>query len=616
MNFELGVVLTLLAIAIMAFILNRPRMDMVALIAIVVLPLTGIISLEEALRGFSDSSVILIVAFFAIGEGLVRTGVAYSVGNSLVKYANNSPTRLLILLMLAVALLGSIMSSTAIVAIFIPIVLSVARKMEIHPKRLLMPLSFAGLISGMLTLVATPPNLVVSSQLELAGEKPFAFLSFTPIGLIVLFLGILYMVGLQKLQSPISPEEKTIPQGRKKLYDYIQDYQLMERSKRLLVKPHSDLIGSTIGQLALRENYHANLLTIERQRNRFASETLDVVTDRIIEEGDILLVDFFYRDYIQDFCDQFNLRVLPLKNEHLTNPSHYVGLAEVMIPPRTRLVNKSIMEAEFRSHYHLNVVGVRRHQEALKSDFHSTKLKAADTLLVIGPWKAIRKLQSVRDFVVLSLPLEESEVAITPSKAPFALFSLFLTVALMISGLFPNVLVALFGALLMGAFGCLTPDSAYRSIHWQSIILIVGMFPFAIALEKTGGLNLMAHSLLGVAGKMTGQNGESNIHFLLLMLFLLTALTGLFISNTATAILLAPLAIEIAHQLGVSPFPFAMVVAIAASAAFMTPISSPVNTLVVEPGQYKFMDFVKVGVPFTLIVMIVAVFTVPILFPL
>lgn len=609
MNIDLIIVLSLLVVAIIAFIINKPRMDFVALSVIVAFPLTGILTVNETLTGFSDSSVILIAAFFVIGDSLVRTGIAYSVGEWLIKQAKNNETRLIILLMGSVALLGSIMSSTGIVAIFIPIVLNIARHMNADPKRLMMPLSFAALISGMLTLVATAPNLVVSSSLKEAGFTPFSFFSFTPIGLVILVMGIVYMLFARRLLASPADNDVTSHQNKRHLVDLIKDYKLSGRNRRLRVNSGSLMIGKTIAELQLRARFGANIIGIEREK-RITYKVLDASSHLEIKVGDILLCDFFYKETVDDFCNTFQLTKLAFKGDYFTDQSHSIGMAEVSLPPESKLIGKNILEIGFRSTYRLNVVGLRRNGESLENDIIDENLKLGDTLLVIGTWKAIKQLQTLnQDFLVLSLPAEIDQVAPALSRAPYALITLAITVGLMISGVFPNVIIALLGCLLMGAFRCIDMDSAYKSIHWQSLILIIGMFPFAAALQKTGGVDLAVSGLLSVVG-------NSSPHLLIAALFILTASIGLFISNTATAILLAPIAIQAAEQVGVSPYPFAMTIALAASAAFMTPVSSPVNTLVVGPGRYKFIDFIKLGVPFTLIVMVICILFVPILFPL
>jgi len=284
-------------------------------------------------------------------------------------------------------------------------------------------------------------------------------------------------------------------------------------------------------------------------------------------------------------------------------------MAEVMIPAASKLIGKTVVSARFRSEYELNVIGLRRGTQALETSVLEEKLKLGDTLLVIGPWKAIQRLQAhSRDLLTLQLPAELDEVVPAADRAPQALFSLAVVIALMVTGVVPNVQAALIGCLLLGLLRCIDYPSAYRSIHWQSLVLIAGMLPFSAALRKTGGVELAAEALLGIVG-------GASPHAVLAALFATTAVFGLFISNTATAVLMAPVALAVADKLQASPYPFAMIVTLAASSAFMTPVSSPVNTLVAGPGHYTFGDFVRVGVPFTLIVLAVSVVMVPWLLP-
>ncbi|WP_312932703.1 SLC13 family permease [Stutzerimonas nitrititolerans] len=609
MNVDLLLVLFLLASCVGLFVINKPRMDVVALLAMVALPLSGVISINEALAGFSDPSVVLIAALFVIGNGLVRTGIAYRLGDWLMRSAGSSETRLLVLLMLAVAGLGSVMSSTGVVAIFIPVVLSIAARMKVSPRRLMMPLAFAGLISGMLTLVATPPNMVVHSELRRAGLDGFAFFSFAPIGLAILLLGIGYMLLARRWLGGDTVQEVAAEQ-RDTLDILAQRYRLPERERRLRVLPGSVLANQALDELKLRSQYGINVIAIERQY-KFRKQLLIATGNTELFVGDVLLVDLASPAIgLLGAYEELGVESLQLSDSYYGDYSRELGLAEVALPPDSRLPGKTIQELGFRSTYKLNVVGVRRNHQALQGLLVDEKLKPADTLLVAGSWKHIHRLQGLsRDFLVLSLPAEIDDVAPAANQAPFALLGLAVMVGLMVSGLVPNVLAALIGCLVMGLFRCIDMDSAYKAIHWQSLVLIVGMLPFALALEKTGGIALAVSGLIGLFG-------DAGPHALLACLFLLTAVIGLFISNTATAVLMAPVAISTATQLGASPYPFAMTVALAASAAFMTPISSPVNTLVLGPGQYRFADFVRMGVPFTLLVMLVSVLLVPWLFPL
>lgn len=609
MSLQLIWVLALLATAVGLFVANRPRMDVVALLVMVALPLSGILSVQESLAGFADPNVILIAALFVIGEGLVRTGVAYRIGEWLTRRAGSSETRLLVLLMLAVAGLGSVMSSTGVVAIFIPVVLSIAARLHVSPRRLMMPLSFAGLISGMLTLVATAPNVVVHSELVREGSKGFGFFSFTPFGLVVLVLGVGYMLMARRWLGDDAGDDKQSVK-RRTLGDLIRDYQLAGRERRLRIRADSQLVGMSLADVELRARAGTNVVAIERMVH-FRLKVLTPSANIVLHAGDVLLVDIYgERSDLLGMYHEYGLEPLSLQGDYFTERAHEVGMAEVTLPPESVLLGKSVRDLEFRSQFGLNVVGLRRNREALVEGLLEAKLKVGDTLLVIGDWKEIRQLQArSRDFLVLSLPAEVDEAAPAASQAPHALFSLAVMVILMVSGLVPNVMAALIACLLMGAFRCIDMDSAYRAIHWQSLLLIVGMLPFALALQKTGGIALAVNGLVGALG-------GAGTYAILASLFALTAVIGLFISNTATAVLMAPVAIATAKALGASPEAFAMIVALAASAAFMTPISSPVNTLVLGPGRYRFADFVKVGVPFTILVMLVSVLLVPWLLPL
>ena len=609
MSTDLALVLLLLAAAVAMFVVNKPRMDAVALIMIAALPLTGIITMEEALAGFSDSNIVLIAALFVIGEGLVRTGVARQLGDWLNARAGNSETRLLVLLMLAVAGLGAVMSSTAIVAIFIPVVMRISRNTGVAPSRLMMPMSSAALISGMLTLVATAPNLVVNAELVRQGQQGFHFFSFTPFGLPVLVLGIVYMLFARRWLA--ATKDAAVARRRRSLRDWIDQYQLADREYRARITPASSLVGRRLDELSLRAA-GVNLLAIERSR-RFGPELVRPQARTELQAGDVLLIDVRAPEVeIEALRQKYAVELMPLSEDrgYLTDRSQEIGMVEVIVPAESKLIGQTVLQARVRSEYGLTVIGLRRGRSVHGHGLLREKLAIGDTLLLVGFWKDIERLQKkAADLVLLNTPAELDDVLPAAGKAPHALAVLALVVGLMISGAIPNVQAALIGCLLMGLLGCVDLNSAYRSISWKTLVLIVGMLPFSIALQRTGGVDL-------AAGAMTALVGEATPRLVLASLFVITALLGLFISNTATAVLMAPVALALAVDLRASPYPFAMIVALAASAAFMTPVSSPVNTLVVGPGNYAFGDFVRVGVPFTVIVLLVSVFLVPLLLPL
>lgn len=602
-------VLALLGGAVFLFIQNKIRMDIVALLVMLAFSLSGILTVQEVFAGFSDPNIILIALLFIVGEGLVRTGVAYQVSESLMKAANNSETKVLVLLMLAVAGLGSFMSSTGVVAIFIPVVLVICQQMNISPKRLMMPLSVAGLISGMMTLIATAPNLVVNAELVRADAGRFSFFSFTPIGLIVLVLGILYMLVARRWLS--SSEENVVEVSeRHSIQDLIANYNLRERTKRFVVRSNSTFIGKTVEELHLRSNYSLNILAIERWK-RFRPEFLSAGLGKTeLREKDILLVDVADPELdLVEFCQQHHLEPAEIRGANFNEQTKSMGMVEITPIPEGSVIGKSAVDVHFRSRFGLNIIGIKRQGELLQGNLVEIPIEMGDILLVVGDWKLIQQFRDkTKAFFMLSYPSEIEKAVPARSQSWHAIFSVGVMVALMVTGIVPNVVAALIACLMLGKFRCVDAKSAYGSVHWSSLILIVGMMPFSMALQKTGGVNLAVDFMINTVGAM----GK---HWILVSLFVLCATVGLFISNTATAILMAPIAITMAQQLGLSPMPFAMTVAIASSAAFMTPISSPVNTMVLGSGNYKFSDFVKIGVPFTILVMLTTVFCIPLLFP-
>lgn len=603
MTGDLAIVLALLASAIAMFAINKPRMDAVALIMLTVLPLTGVIDVSEALAGFSDANIVLIAALFVIGDGLVRTGVARDLGDWLSLRAGSSEVKLIVLLMIVVCALGSFMSSTAITAIFIPVALRIAQSTGTSPGRLMMPLSSAALISGMMTLIATAPNLVVSGELERSGYQGFHFFAFTPFGIPILIVGIVYMVFAGRWLGRDTGEGQG--PGGPTLAQWIEDYRLVGREHRVEVSRSSPLVGQSLEQSRLRTKTGAMLVAIQRGKTLISPTAKSEIL-----AGDVLLVDLSAPPAeVERICSDLALLPRPLSGGYFRDQSQAIGMAEVLLPATSTLVDRSIVDAHFHDEYGLRVIGLRRGRDAYEGDLREEPLRVGDTLLVLGPWRSIQNLQTHRDdLVVLNLPVEMGEVLPAPGKSWQAIGCLALVVGLMVSGVVPNVVAALIGGLLMGALGITDLTSAYRSIDWKTLVLIVGMLPFSIALQRTGGVELVADGLMTAIG-------GAGPRVILACIFLITAVLGMFISNTATAVLMAPVAVALAADLGASPYPFAMIVALAASAAFMTPVSSPVNTLVVTPGNYTFGDFVRIGVPFAILVLLVSVAMVPWLLP-
>ncbi|WP_198376458.1 SLC13 family permease [Neoroseomonas rubea] len=608
MTNDLILVLALLGAAIAMFIANRPRMDVVGMLMIVLLPLTGVITINEALAGFADPVVVLLAALFIVGDSLVRTGAAQRVGDMLSARSGGSPTRLMILLMVAAAGLGAFMSSTAVVAIFIPIALRICRSMDVAPSQLMMPLSVAALISGMMTLVATAPNLVVSAELVRQGHQGFSFFAFTPFGLPILALAIGYMLVARRFLPDRRPPQASGRQAPS-LAEWVERYSLEGRIYRVRVLPGSSLVGPPREEIDLRPE-GVNLLAIER-RGRLGTGIIRPEPSGVLQVGDVLLMDVRAPGpRVEELRALYGVEVLPLEGGVFSAiPSQEIGMVEALVPPESPLIGRSVLDLRKSGEFGLTVVGLRHGSRVVGPELLEERLKAGDTLLLTGFWSDIRRLGTEdHELVVLNLPAEHAEILPAAGRAVFATAILGLFVVVIVAGWLPTVHAALIACLLLGLTRCIDLKSAYGAISWKSLVLIVGMLPFAIALQRTGGVDLAADMVVAFAG-------AASPRVMLGLIFAITALLSLFISNTATAVLMAPVAVAVAGEIGASPQPFAMMVALAASAAFVTPVSSPVNTLVVGPGNYSFFDFVKIGLPFTIVVLLVSVAIVPIFMP-
>ena len=603
-------VFLLLVVTIILFLSDRLRLDVVAILVILALMLSGLLSPNEALAGFGDPVVLLLAGLFVVGEGLFCTGVAFAIGNWLMRVGGTSEIRMMILLILVVAGLSAFMSSTGAVAIFIPVTLNLAAKAGIRPSRLLMPIAFASLIGGMLTLIGTPPNLVVSTQLTREGLEGFGFFAFAPIGLLVLTTGIAYIVSWgRKLLPKETGETQKSFKNRLSLKDLIEAYGISDRFHRLRIKKDSSITAMTVAQALLRTRYGVTVLGIERQQHRRRTMIIPARTHTELKVGDIILVVDTAVE-LSRLLQTERLENLKLESDYGRIAARELGVAEVLLTPRSTLIGQTINKIRFRERYGLTVLGILRNGKPLEGNLVQTELLFGDSVLVGGGWRQIELLQAEHEnFFVLNLPREMDEIAPNRGKAPWALCIIGGMLVLMTFKLVPSVAAVLLAVLAMLLAGCVSIKNAYASINWESLVLIAGMLPMATALEKTGGIKLIVDGLVGSLG-------ELGPIALMAGLFLLTTIFSQFISNTATTVLVAPIAMAAAANMAISPYPLLMTVAIAASTAFSTPVASPVNTLVLGPGGYKFNDFVKLGVPLQLLVMALTLLAVPLLFPL
>lgn len=595
----------LLFVTVALFVSDRVRLDLVAIMVMVALALSGVLTPAQAVSGFGQPVVLMIAGLFVVGDGLFRTGVAAAVGNWLLKMGGDSEQRLLLFLLPAVAGLSAFMSSTGAVAVFIPVVLSLCRKAGISPSRLLMPLAFGSLIGGMLTLIGTPPNLVVSTHLEKAGHAPFGFFDFTPIGFAVLVFGMLYLVvfGRRLLPGDTGTGVGTV---HPPFSEIARRYGIDRPLQRVLIGDGSSLVGKTVVEAGLRTHHQVTVVGL-RRKGRLLENVLPVLTDTVLHAHDELFVVGDSRA-IDHLCTEGRLTHLEFPPGEVRKMRKEFGVAEILIPPRSHLIGQTIQQGSFRQRFGLSAIGVRRDGEPIEAAYNRTRLAFGDTVLVAGAWPSLERLQSEhRELIVTETPAEMEEVPSHAHRASVALAVAGGMLFLMSTGV-PALTAVLLAALGMVVTGCVRMDEVYRSMGWSSLVLIAGMLPLALALEQTGGVTLIVDAL-------TGWLGAYGPVILCAGLFLLTSLFSQFISNTATTVLVAPIAVAAAGGMGLSPEPFMMTVAIAASTSFATPMASPVNTLVLAPGGYRFRDFVKVGVPLQMMAMVITLLLVPMLFP-
>ena len=599
-------VFALIAAAALLMASNRVRYDMIAICVVLALILTNVLPVNAALAGFGNSVVILIAGLLVVGEMLDRTGVARFVGNWISQNSSSSTTKMLIMLMLASAILSAVMSSTAVVAIFIPIVLRIAKYSNSSPSKLLLPMSYAALVSGMLTLIATPPNLVVSAGLKSQGFEPLSFFSFTLPGLIVLAGLVLYMVSYGRKWLPESAPsgEEAKSRSVQALWD---EYRVEKELTYLRVAIGSPLHGKTIGESELYKQYGIRILDLSQRVRGWRELKAGVSPDIVLHIDDILHVAI-PPACIEQVKEELNLVAFHPSQLEEQYRAWEFGAVSVLIHPESKLVGRSITEAHLRDHYGVDVFGIRRNHQVL-DDYANQKLQPSDCLLVTGAWARIAQLQKQKhDFVVLEMPLEASDIVPAYQRMPIALL---ITAFMVLSSVFnwmPLVAAVLISAIAAVVTRCLTAADAYRAIHWQSLVLLAGMLPLADALQRTGGTDIIVDQLVSISSGASPQ-------VLLVWLFFITALLTNILSNTASAVLMTPIAISIATQLGVSPYPMAMTVLFAASAAFMTPIASPIIPLIVEPGKYRFTDFIKLGTPMLVWVFACCYFLIPFFFP-
>lgn len=614
------ITLAILVLSVAFFISGKIRSDIVALCALVGLIVAGILTPEEALSGFSSNVLIMMIGLFVVGGAIFQTGLAKMISSKLMKLAGTSETRLFVLVMVVTSLMGAFVSNTGTVAIMIPIVVSMAMSVKMSPSRLLMPLAFASSMSGMMTLIGTPPNIIINEELIKGGFEGLGFFTFLPVGLICAIVGTLLLLPLSKkfLSKPGSLSGASASSG-KSLKSLVKEYGVVDNLHRLSVEATSLIVGKMIGELDIRNKYGLNIVevrSVERnQRTPMARKSIQKAADPDItlQVDDILYISGS-QERINRFANDYALTLLIEKeNQEKSGFDFYdIGVAEIVLMSTSTIVNKTIKEAGFRNRYNVSVLGICRKNKYILEGVADEKIQLGDVLLVQGTWKNIANLEKeTEEWIVVGRPLEEAAKVTLDYKAPVAAVVMLAMIVVMVFDFIPikPVTAVMIAGLLMVLTGCFrNVEAAYKTINWESIVLIGAMMPMSLALEKTGVASWISNTL------STSLGGYSPI-LLLAGIYFATSVLTMFISNTATAVLMAPIAMQCAVQVGVNPVPLLFAVTLGASLCFSSPFSTPPNALVMPAGQYTFSDYVKVGLPLQFILGVVMVLVLPLLFP-
>lgn len=615
--------LIILVITVALFIWGRVRADIVALTALAALLVLGILTPAEALAGFSSPIVIMMIGLFVVGGAIMQTGLAKLTGNKLMALSRGNETITFLLVMLVTSFIGAFVSNTGTVALMMPIIMSIAAGSGMQSSRFLMPLAFAGSLGGMLTLIGTPPNLVIDEVLTEGGYQPLAFFSFFPVGIIVIAIGIIVLMPLSKIFLSKKQSGKKKKQG-KSLDDLVDEYQLLDNLHRYIVpgrRPSAaldengeqmDIVGKTLKDLSIQKKYGVSIIEIRNEKKSRLGLVKDVSQNMAKSSSTIQVHDTLYiigeEEKMKRFASDYGLR----KMKDVKIDFYDLGLTEIVVMPTSNFAGLRIGDANLRKRFGINVLGVKRGDEYITDNLIATKLHVGDMLLVQGEWTNLAHLAAdTSNWVVIDQPEKTADKVLLDYKAPVAAAIMLLMIAMMVFDFIPvaPVTAVIIAGLLTVFAGCFrNVEAAYKTINWESIVLIAAMMPMSTALEKTGASALVSQGLVESLGSMGPTALLAGIYFT-------TSLMTMFISNTATAVLMAPIALVAAQQVGVSPYSFLFAVTLGASMCFASPFSTPPNALVMKAGGYTFMDYMKVGLPLQIIIGVVMTFVLPLLFP-
>lgn len=587
---QIALTLLIVLTAIVLFATEKLRVDVVALLVLITLALTGLLTPAEVFAGFANPAVITVWAVFIVSGGLFKTGVADVLGSHIARLAGNSEPRLIAMIMLTCGLMSAFMNNIGATAVLLPAVAGIAHQTKIPLSKLLIPLAFSSLLGGNLTLIGTPPNILASSILAERGLPTFSFFDFLPTGIIVFSAGILYMVFIGRHLLPSYEPVKDIQTRR--LREYISEVRVSDRSP---------LVGQALYETRLGAEYGLSVLAIIRnQKNRIIP-----LPDVRLAAGDLLIVEGAAKDLMRA---QEALALISETGQEadLIMNSDENHLVEATLSPRSSMAGRSLKQMRFRDHYGFTALAIWRHGEVIFQRLSEVELQFGDALLLQGPHHRLAALQEGDDFLVMEpVALEQRR----RDKAPLAVGIMLLVLALTTLGGLHISLAMVIGVALMVLGGVLNMDEAYQSIEWRSIFLIACMLPLGTAMETTGTARFLADLVVGATAGL-------GLLATLAAIYILAGLITEPMSNAAATVLMVPIVIDIALELGASPQAFVLATVIGASTSFLTPVGHQANVLVMGPGGYRFSDYTRVGLLLNLVILIATLLFLPLIWPL
>ncbi len=584
---------TVLVVALIAFVAEWLPVDLTAIVIAITLIVLGLVTPDEAISGFGNSATVTVMAMFILSAGIVRTGAVQTIRNFLVQWGGKNASRQILVMGAIVGPITAFINNTAVVAIFLPIVEDWCKKVNVSPSKLMIPLSYATVLGGMITVIGTSTNVLASGLSKKMGYGEFHLFQFTPIGLITFAVGLAYL-------SIFAP--RLLPDRKQPAGDLLnQDYGLSDYVSELVITPRSNLIGQTLRSTALHRKFDVDVLEIIRDDNHFAQP----LADKTLEAGDILLVRGS-RDDLLKIRDERGLDILPdvkfsketpdaalteLDMELTSGEEH---VAEILILSNSRLNGTTLKELRFRQRYNATVLAIRRGEELIRERLGRVPIKFGDLLLVQGPKESFLGLQTTRELLVLEQRDAEN---LRQDKVWIAIAIILGVIVVSAFNLTPILVAALIGVILMVVTGCLKPGEIYGAVRWDIIFLLAGLIPLGIAMDKSGTTAWMAKQLLFFGEHLSG-------YWILTFFYIATSLLTEILSNNAAVVLMIPIAVEVAKTLQLNPYAFMFAVTFAASNSYLTPIGYQTNTMVYGPGNYKFLDFTRVGAPLNIILTI------------